>query len=282
MEEMLSTNTRVSSQSLATLNEHHTLLRTKRGHAYDISPHGTIALTNLRDSQYVGPIGVGTRTDGNPESFINVVFDTGSTNLWVSSVHCKDYVCRDRHKYNNEKSETYRSPPADTLPLDITFGTGELSGPQAVDYLSVGEYRVKNQTFAMIEHEIGSIFSQIPFEGILGLAFPSMAADGHTPFFDNVMDQDVLQGRNEFSFFFTKLPDQASAIFFGGVDNRFYDVWSLFPRVFVAPSRDLSECFQSSSRITGPWTLSIFSSVMNPTPQSLDPGLSKAISESTS
>jgi len=195
----------------------------KRGHAYDIAPHGTIALTNLKDSQYVGPIGVGTKSDNAPESYINVVFDTGSTNLWVGSVLCRDYVCRDRHKYDNAKSLTYVSPPSDSFPLDITFGTGELSGPQAVDSLSVGEYTVKNQTFAMIEHEIGSIFSQIPFEGILGLAFPSMAADGHVPFFDNVMKQNVLKGRNEFSFFFTKLPEQASAIFFGGVDKRFYD-----------------------------------------------------------
>ena len=218
-------NTRVTSRMLETLSTHHSLVRTKKGHAYDISPHGTIALTNLRDSQYVGPIGVGTRNDfsESPESFINVVFDTGSTNLWVSSVLCKDYVCRDRHKYDNAKSASYSPPPPDTLPLDITFGTGELSGPQAIDSLSVGDYRVKNQTFAMIEHEIGSIFSQIPFEGILGLAFPSMAADGHTPFFDNVMQQDVLNGRNEFSFFFTKLPEQASAIFFGGVDKRFFD-----------------------------------------------------------
>jgi pepsin A len=224
MQEQVSVNTRVSSLALETLNEHHKLVRTKKGHAYDISPHGTIALTNLRDSQYVGPIGVGTasREPKSPQSFINVVFDTGSTNLWVSSVLCKDYVCRDRHKYDNKGSSTYMHPPPDTLPLDITFGTGELSGPQAIDSLSVGDYKVHNQTFAMIEHEIGSIFSQIPFEGILGLAFPSMAADGHTPFFDNVMQQDVLNGRNEFSFFFTKLPDQASAIFFGGVDKRFF------------------------------------------------------------
>ena len=223
LESEMTLHTRVTSRMLSELNQHHTLVRTKRGHAYDANPHGMIALTNLRDSQYVGPIGVGTNKADQPQSYINVVFDTGSTNLWVSSVLCKDYVCRDRHKYDNKKSVTYDQPSPDSLPLDITFGTGELSGPQAVDSLSVGEYRVKNQTFAMIEHEIGSIFSQIPFEGILGLAFPSMAADGHKPFFDNVMDQDVLNGRNEFSFFFTKLPEQASAIFFGGVDKRFFD-----------------------------------------------------------
>lgn len=223
MESEIGLHTRVTARMLSTLNEHHTLLRTKKGHAYDANPHGMIALTNLRDSQYVGPVGVGTTASDHPQSYINVVFDTGSTNLWVSSVLCKDYVCRDRHKFDAKKSVTFTNPPDDSLPLDITFGTGELSGPQAVDSLSVGEYRVKNQTFAMIEHEIGSIFSQIPFEGILGLAFPSMAADGHKPFFDNVMDQDVLKGRNEFSFFFTKLPEQASAIFFGGVDPRFFD-----------------------------------------------------------
>ena len=218
-----STNTRVSSTILTALSEHHTMMRTKRGHAYDISPHGTIPLTNLRDSQYVGPIGVGMKHGDDPQAYVNVVFDTGSTNLWVSSAKCQDYVCRDRHKYDNSKSVTYMDPPEDNLPLDITFGTGELSGPQAVDSLSVGPYVVKNQTFAMIEHEIGSIFSQIPFEGILGMAFPSMAADNHIPFFDNVMEQNVLNGRNEFSFFFTKLPEQASAIFFGGVDKRFFD-----------------------------------------------------------
>jgi len=214
-------NTLVSHVAFSSLSAHHS--RAKRGHAYDIEPHGTIPLTNLRDSQYVGPVGVGTNRTRSPQAYVNVVFDTGSTNLWVSSSKCHDYVCRDRHKYDNSESVTYTDPPPDALPLDITFGTGELSGPQAVDSLSVGPYSVHNQTFAMIEHEIGSIFSQIPFEGILGLAFPSMAADNHTPFFDNVMEQNVLNGRNEFSFFFTKLPDQASAIFFGGVDTRFFD-----------------------------------------------------------
>jgi pepsin A len=36
------------------------------------------------------------------------------------------------------------------------------------------------------------------------------------------MAQNVLSGRNEFSFYFTKLPLQASAVFFGGVDDRFF------------------------------------------------------------
>ena len=43
------------------------------------------------------------------------------------------------------------------------------------------------------------------------------------PFFDNVMSQDVLSGHNEISFFMGKDPKLPSAVFFGGVDDRFFN-----------------------------------------------------------
>ena len=209
----------VSHAQLEELQKHQS--QVKLGHTYQVEPQGIVPLTNLRDSQYVGPIGVGTDEEGRPQTQVNVVFDTGSTNLWISSALCVSAVCRERNKFDPKKSNSFVG--MDDSRLDITFGTGELRGSQGEDAFSVGPYRVVNQTFALIEEEIGSIFSQIPFEGILGLGFPSMAADGHVPFFDNVMQQDVLKGHNEFSFYFTRLPTQASAIFFGGVDDRFYE-----------------------------------------------------------
>jgi hypothetical protein len=81
---------------------------------------------------------------------------------------------------------------------------------------------VKNQTFGMIQDEVGEVFQEIPFEGILGIAFPSMSARHVKPFFDNVMEQNVLHGHNEISFYMTKMPDRTSAVFFGGVDDRFF------------------------------------------------------------
>jgi len=92
-----------------------------------------------------------------------------------------------------------------------------------VDSFHVGPYVVKNQTFALIEDEVGQVFTEIPFEGILGLAFPSMSAHGVQPFFDNVMEQNVLHGHNEISFFMAKHPKEQSAVFFGGVDERFFE-----------------------------------------------------------
>jgi hypothetical protein len=48
-----------------------------------------------------------------------------------------------------------------------------------------------------------------------------MSANGVPPFFDQVIDQRLLQ-QNSVSFYFTKLPTDASAVFFGDVDPKLY------------------------------------------------------------
>jgi len=80
---------------------------------------------------------------------------------------------------------------------------------------------VENQSFAMIERERGAVFAEIPFEGILGLAFPSMSAHHVTPFFDSVIQQGVLK-KNEFAFYLNQHDDRPSALLWGGVDPALY------------------------------------------------------------
>lgn len=214
------------------------------------SARAVIGLTNLFDSQYVGPIGVGSILQGNcqkqnvrslefiadtdmdasnserqnchveDQSKIWVVFDTGSTNIWVASDLCKVGPCakRDRRRYDHTKSLSY-SPGS--LRLAIQFGTGQIKGPQAIDDFHVGPFSVYNQTFGMIEDETGEVFNSLPFEGILGLSFKSMAAGGHTPFFDNVISQSALKN-NEFAFYFSTKHKAGNAVLWGGVDKHFY------------------------------------------------------------
>jgi len=156
------------------------------------------------------------------QSQIWVVFDTGSTNIWVASDLCKSGSCakKGRRRYNHTASFSY-SPPKQGIQLTVEFGTGKIRGPQAVDEFHIGPFTIANQTFGMIEAEEGSVFDDVPFEGILGLAFPSMSAHGVLPFFDNIVRQKVLKN-NEFAFYFSLDSPTANAILWGGVDPAFY------------------------------------------------------------
>jgi len=150
------------------------------------------------------------------------VFDTGSTNIWVSSDLCKDGACVQpgRSRYDHTLSSTYQAPQKEAQ-LHIEFGTGRIDGPQAVEDFHVGPFTVYNQTFGMIQVQDGKVFEEVPFEGILGLGFPSMSANGVTPFFDNVVKQKTLS-KSEFSFYFSRESKAGNAVFWGGVDPAFY------------------------------------------------------------
>lgn len=186
--------------------------------------------TPLEDmtSEYIGHIGVGTDGDGGAQFRARVVFDTGSTNLWVASVLCQNFPCtgdKARKFYDPKKSvtqEPYIRPGRSSKDIDIIFGTGELRGPLHVDTYRVGPMVVKRQPFAMIREMTGSVFSSFPFEGILGLGFRSLSFGGIEPFFERVIDQKLLRS-NEFAFFLNADASQPSAILWGGVDKSLYE-----------------------------------------------------------
>lgn len=193
----------------------------------EIDPHGAHQmLTPLEDmsSEYTGLVGVGTSASGGPQFEARVVFDTGSTNLWMASVLCKAYPCDEQHTSYDPASSITSEEYLDgsSRDIDIMFGTGELKGPLHVDTYHVGPMEVDHQPFAMIREMSGEVFASFPFEGILGLAFPSLSFGGITPFFERVIEKKLLK-RNEFAFYLNADSSRPSALLWGGVDKDLYE-----------------------------------------------------------
>jgi len=157
------------------------------------------------------------------QSKVWVVFDTGSTNIWIASDLCNKEPCTlpGRHRFDHLASATFKYPES-MLQLTVQFGTGRIKGPQAVDDFHIGPFTVYNQTFAMIEDEKGQVFHDLPFEGIVGMGFDKMSANHVRPFFSSIIQQKALK-HNEFAFYFSKDVPSANAIFWGGVDKTFYE-----------------------------------------------------------
>ncbi|CAD8053380.1 unnamed protein product [Paramecium primaurelia] len=87
------------------------------------------------------------------------------------------------------------------------------------DTAYVGGVKIAKQEFAEIVRENGDVFAQSDFDGIVGLAYPSMAAYNFNPLFDNIMQQKLLD-RNVFSFYFSRQEgSRSSELTLGGWDT---------------------------------------------------------------
>ncbi|XP_062365405.1 cathepsin E isoform X1 [Cinclus cinclus] len=169
-------------------------------------------LINYLDMEYFGQISIGTP----PQNF-TVVFDTGSSNLWVPSVYCVSKACAKHTRFQPTQSSTYQ---VIGTPFSIQYGTGSLTGIIGSDQVAVEGLTVSNQQFAESISEPGKAFLDAEFDGILGLAYPSLAVDGVTPFFDNLMAQNLVE-LPIFSVYMSSNPEspQGGELLFGGFDS---------------------------------------------------------------
>ncbi|XP_058931662.1 gastricsin [Kogia breviceps] len=167
------------------------------------------------DAAYFGEISIGTP----PQNFL-VLFDTGSSNLWVPSVYCQSQACTSHSRFNPRLSSTY-STNGQTFSLQ--YGSGSLAGFFGYDTLTVQGIKVPNQEFGLSENEPGTNFLYAKFDGIMGMAYPDLSMGGATTALQGMLQEGALTSP-VFSFYLGRQQGfhDGGAVIFGGVDSSLY------------------------------------------------------------
>uniref|UniRef100_A0A3Q2NVH8 renin n=1 Tax=Fundulus heteroclitus TaxID=8078 RepID=A0A3Q2NVH8_FUNHE len=180
--------------------------------------NGTVPtpLTNYLDTQYFGEISI-----GSPAQMFNVVFDTGSANLWVPSQSCSPFstACFTHNRYDSSRSHTHVS---NGTGFSINYASGTIRGFLSEDVVVVGGLPVV-QVFAEATSLSAMPFIFAKFDGVLGMGYPNVAVDGITPVFDRIMSQHVLK-EEVFSIYYSRDPKHSPGgeLLLGGTDPNYY------------------------------------------------------------
>lgn len=170
-----------------------------------------VDIHNYQDAQFFGSITVGT-----PGVELSVIFDTGSSNLWVPGKDCAD--CGNHPRYDSSASSSYVKNGS---AFNIQYGSGPVSGFLSQDNVNVGGVTVKSATFSEIQDVsgLGLAYKVGKFDGILGLAFQRISVDGIPPVFKSMIDQGLV---DEPLFAFYLAAGKDGSLDFGGIEESHY------------------------------------------------------------
>uniref|UniRef100_A0A7S1ABP1 Peptidase A1 domain-containing protein n=1 Tax=Noctiluca scintillans TaxID=2966 RepID=A0A7S1ABP1_NOCSC len=199
-------------KTLATFNAARARRRAKRVPELDLTSLRSpfVLLSDYSDLEYFGLVEIGT-----PPQRFQVVYDSGSDNLWVPSKSCTN--CKTNGSfYDSAASSTYEP---DGEEMNIQYGTGNCTGFLDNDTVIVGGLTIPNLTFAEVTQEDESVFGDAPFDGILGLGLEG-AVDGVTDAMTALKERGLID-HDVFAFFLAK-DAPGSTLTLGGVDPSFF------------------------------------------------------------
>ncbi|KAK0408933.1 hypothetical protein QR680_004247 [Steinernema hermaphroditum] len=179
-------------------------------------PH--IPVLDYQNVQYAADISLGV-----PPQVFRVVFDTGSSDLWVIGKNCTSRWCdgqngEKKSKFNDTASITFIKS---TQTFDIQYASGDTSGVVGYDVLTFGGFTSWRQTFG-VANSLSYGFSTSPIDGVFGLGWPALRRINGTCPIENIADQVNTQ---MFTVWYKQLAplvdgEEGGAITFGGFDDH--------------------------------------------------------------
>ena len=188
----------------------------------------SIVINDYQDAQYYGAVNVGT-----PAQQLEVIYDTGSSNLWVSDI--KPGFFSKHHYYQHAKSSTY---VANNSIFNIRYGSGPVSGFYSRDTVAIGEYKLEKYLFAEVNNTkgLGPAYTIGHFDGICGMGWDDISVDHVTTPVRALVESGLL-AEQVFAFFLGH-DGGAGELIIGGVDPQHYEGdFSYVPVIDSAPGK---------------------------------------------
>lgn len=172
--------------------------------------YSRIPLTNYESLQFYGTIRVGT-----PPQKFTVIFDTGSSDIWIPGAKCHD--CSGSNRYISNDSTTYIEMAGI---FEDQYGSGSVRGPIQQETIQVGEFILPNVAIGQVEYQDEAI-RLFQSDGIVGLGFEGLAKITRPTLFDH-LKLNYPETRRQFSLYLNPHPDAfpQSELILGGYDTE--------------------------------------------------------------
>lgn len=169
---------------------------------------GNETINNFQDAEFYGEISVGT-----PPQAFQVIFDTGSSNLWVPGSKCAN--CGSHPLFKESESSTFK---ANGTIFKVQYGSGPVSGIVSEDSLTWDNSHALNLLFAEVTDVsgLGAAYKLGKFDGILGMGWPAIAELAIPTPFQVLVEQKQLDP--VFAFYLSETSGSPGELSLGGVD----------------------------------------------------------------
>jgi cathepsin D len=131
-------------------------------------------------------------TVGTPPQPFRIILDTGSSDFWLSSAGCQGCP-PSAPAFDPSSSNSFQVPSDSSEQINILYDSGKVAGMLGADTVSLAGLTAPAQALLVADEvSIDFLGDELGVSGLMGLAFPPLAATGATPFWQALIARGAL------------------------------------------------------------------------------------------